>query len=398
VVDPELPVFATNRSTFDFNGIGTWAGKDTHFAQLKYNGDHTATLKEGVEMYGCSIHPCFEDIYASILAKDKDGNTLFTKEFKGTDYVQAKEENFSLPEGATLTLYHAEGTSGRYETSNAKELKQHPGTIYHYVVHDNKLIQTDASAQRNSIRLNLKENGSYVYVENGYLTANNANVKPCIDVTKNGQKVTLDSNNNFTELKVGDTFTIQPISSTWKDEPVTSRQSLGTFDGSNKYTFKVNDDGFISLVATEEASACDNIYRISSVCDQTKCLDNNANNKDLFVWSKVEQAENHYFNFHFIKDDIVKISSKDNTRWLTTNGQIGSTITQTNNEQEASYWKIKQLGNNKVALHYMGNKKVGIDDSNLSLNICGGNVTDGTKVILYPSSYDNYMNQQFILN
>ncbi|EME3582151.1 hypothetical protein QL848_002430 [Enterococcus faecium] len=54
-------------------------------------------------------------------------------------------------------------------------------------------------------------------------------------------------------------------------------------------------------------------YRISPVCDQTKCLDNNANNEELFVWSKVEKAENHYFTFHFIKEDIVKISSKDNS-------------------------------------------------------------------------------------
>lgn len=141
VVDPELPVFATNRSTFDFKGIETYAGKDTHFAHLKYNGDHTATLKEGVEMYNCLIHSYFKGIYASILAKDKNGNTLFTKEFKGTDYVQAKEENFSLPEGSTLTLYHAEGTSGRYETSNDKELKQEPGNTYHYMVKNNKLVQ-----------------------------------------------------------------------------------------------------------------------------------------------------------------------------------------------------------------------------------------------------------------
>ncbi len=98
-----------------------------------------------------------------------------------------------------------------------------------------------------------------------------------------------------------------------------------------------------------------------------------------------------------IAEEIVKISSKDNSRWLTTNGRIESTITQTNNEQEASYWKIKQLGNNKVALHYMGNKEAEIKDSNLSLNICGGYDTEGTKAILYPSSYDSDTNQQFIL-
>lgn len=161
VVDPELPVFATNRSTFDFDGVGTWAGKDTHFAQLKYNGDHTATLKEGVEMYGCPIHPYFEGIYASILAKDKDGNTLFTKEFKGTDYVQAKEENFSLPEGATLTLYHAEGTSGRYETSNDKELKQNAvGNTYYYVVKNGILSQ-----QVNKQEFNFLGLGDYKFAQ-----------------------------------------------------------------------------------------------------------------------------------------------------------------------------------------------------------------------------------------
>lgn len=161
IPEPNLPVFATNRSTFDFKGIGTWAGKDTHFAQLKYNGDHTATLKEGVEMYGCHIHPYFEGIYASILAKDKDGNTLFTKEFKGTDYVQAKEENFSLPEGATLTLYHAEGTSGRYETSNDKELKQNAvGNTYYYVVKNGILSQ-----QVNKQEFNFLGLGDYKFAQ-----------------------------------------------------------------------------------------------------------------------------------------------------------------------------------------------------------------------------------------
>ncbi|EGP5179456.1 hypothetical protein EJX00_13065, partial [Enterococcus faecium] len=110
--------------TIDFHGVGTWAGKDTHFAQLKYNGDHTATLQSGIEMYGCQVHPSFEGVYASILAKDKDGNPLFTKEFKGTDWVQTKEENFNLPENATLTIYHAEGNSGRLASNDDQSLKQ----------------------------------------------------------------------------------------------------------------------------------------------------------------------------------------------------------------------------------------------------------------------------------
>lgn len=81
-------------------------------------------------------------MYTSILAKDKDGGILFKKEFKGTDRVQAKEENFSLPEGATLTIYHAEGASARYKTSNDKELKQNAvGNTYYYVVKNGLITQ-----------------------------------------------------------------------------------------------------------------------------------------------------------------------------------------------------------------------------------------------------------------
>ncbi|WP_146192179.1 hypothetical protein [Enterococcus faecalis] len=74
-----LNIVSDQQATFDFNGIGTWSGKDTHFAQLKYNGDHTATLKEGIEMYGGQVHPYFKDVYALILAKDQNGNLLLTK-------------------------------------------------------------------------------------------------------------------------------------------------------------------------------------------------------------------------------------------------------------------------------------------------------------------------------
>ncbi|MBL3708789.1 hypothetical protein GHK79_13500 [Enterococcus faecium] len=148
VSNPELPVFAKyNKETFDFYGNKTKpAHKETHFAQLKYNGDHTATLKGGLSMYGCPIHPAFKGIYASILAKDKDGNTLFMKEYKGINYVGANEENFSLPEGATLTLYHAEGPWHRFATSNNEELKTKLGKggyTYTYKMQNNQLVLMD---------------------------------------------------------------------------------------------------------------------------------------------------------------------------------------------------------------------------------------------------------------
>lgn len=134
--------------TIDLFGIGTSAGKDTHFAQLQYDSSEgIATLHEGVNMYGCHIHPYFKKTYASVTAKDKEGNLLFSKDFKGTDYVQTRDEQFTLPEGATLDIYHAEGASRRYTTNDNKTLKQQAGTLYHYTVKDGKLSQHNTKLQ-----------------------------------------------------------------------------------------------------------------------------------------------------------------------------------------------------------------------------------------------------------
>lgn len=151
IADSNLPVFAVNRNrrgetkaSFDFYGIGTWAKHDTHFAQVKYNGDYTVSVKEGIEMYGSQIHPYFKDAYACILATDKNNNLLFRKIFKGIDYAQIKNETFSLPEGALLSLYHAEGASERFTTSNNAELKskfrKKDSTMYVYRVQNNSLV------------------------------------------------------------------------------------------------------------------------------------------------------------------------------------------------------------------------------------------------------------------
>lgn len=226
VVEPDLPVFATNRFKFGFYGIGTSSGQDTHIAQLRYNNNQTVTI----QTYSCTPHPYFKNIYASIRAVDASGGSIFTKDFRGTDQVKSKVETFSLPEGSYLMIYHAEGASDSFTSSYNQDLKQPPGTTYYYVVHNNKLVQTDKiPVQTNSIRLNLIGTGSYLFVENGNLYGNNFAVGNSMTITKNGKTVSQDSNGKFTELKAGDTF-----------------------DSSAKYTFKVNNDGFISHVSTRD--------------------------------------------------------------------------------------------------------------------------------------------------
>ncbi|EHK9937690.1 hypothetical protein FH950_002606, partial [Enterococcus faecium] len=139
IPDPNLPIFAKSRTMFDFYGIGDSSGQDTHVAQLRYNTDHTATM----QTYSCTPHPYFKDAYVSVKVADAAGNSIFTKEIKGADWLQTQKQSFNLSEGSNLTIYHAEGTSSRFITSNNQTLKQHPGTIYRYVVHNNKLLQTD---------------------------------------------------------------------------------------------------------------------------------------------------------------------------------------------------------------------------------------------------------------
>ncbi|MGV8999987.1 putative mucin/carbohydrate-binding domain-containing protein [Lactococcus lactis] len=255
IVEPDLPLFVRSRFMFNFYGIGTSSGQDTHIAQLRYNNNQTVTI----QTYSCKPHPYFKNIYVSIRAVDASGDSIFTKDFRGTDQVKSEVETFNFPEGSYLMIYHAEGNSKCFTSSYDQELKQHPGTTYYYVVHNNKLIQTDKiPVQKNSIRLNLKGTDSYLYVENRNLYGNNFAVGNSMTITKNGKTVSQASDNKFTdtELKAGDTFTIQPINnSTWQDIPVTNRSSLGTFDSSAKYTFKVNNDGSISHVATEKNPA-----------------------------------------------------------------------------------------------------------------------------------------------
>lgn len=177
------------------------------------------------------------------------------------------------------------------------------------------------------------------------------------------------------KLEIGDTIEI------------TAKQNWRNYSDSTPLKVNLTDKQTKRLVVTEtgalEVKEMVTTCHIVPVSAPTKCLDNNPNNTNLFLWSKVNQAANHWFTFHTVKEDIVKISSKDNSRWLTTKGVQGNTITQTRNEQEASYWQMKHLDNNKIVLHYMGNKEAEIKDTNLSLNICGGKSTDGTLAIRY---------------
>lgn len=129
------------KSSFTFYGNKDSFGNNKNFVKLNYSDDHTITLIEGLHSYCTLVNSSFKDTYASILAKDKDGNVLFNKTYKGTDNISPKEEIYNLPEGATLDLYHAEGTTERFTTNDNQNLKQDPGTTYHYVVKNGQLVQ-----------------------------------------------------------------------------------------------------------------------------------------------------------------------------------------------------------------------------------------------------------------
>lgn len=141
------------------------------------------------------------------------------------------------------------------------------------------------------------------------------------------------------------------------------------------------------------------VVHISSVLDKNKCLDSNPAYPNLFVWNKVENADNHKYVFHKINDEkkIFTISSEDNKRWLVADGNCGSSVTQTQTKSDASFWKIEKLNNGSIMIRYAGNNKLGIQETNLAINLEGYSTANGTRVILwwYGQSYEN---EQFILN
>ena len=100
-------------------------------------------LKGDLNDDGVQVHPYFSDVYSTIVAKDKNGNELFNKEYKGKDWVSKYKDTFSLPEGAQLIISHAEGTTGRFATSNNKVLKQFVSKKYFYILKDNKLLENE---------------------------------------------------------------------------------------------------------------------------------------------------------------------------------------------------------------------------------------------------------------
>lgn len=132
--------------TFDFYGNSTWAGKDEHFAKLEYTGKDQAVLY-GLSDYGCHIHSYFKGTYASIKVTDAKGQELFSKKYKGTDWSHKDKTEITMPEGATVAIYHAEPS--RLQTSSDDSLKKNAvKNTYFYVVKDHKLVSQKLQKQQ----------------------------------------------------------------------------------------------------------------------------------------------------------------------------------------------------------------------------------------------------------
>ncbi|MCH1976512.1 toxin Cry1Ac domain D-VI-related protein [Enterococcus hirae] len=119
--------------SFDFYGLG-----ENHYANLEVTNGKA--VYHQMKNY---IHPYFVNkVYSSISVKDGSGKSIFEKKIIGDKAPTTGDSAFDLPEGATVSIYHAEGNSGRYTTSNDQELKQKTvGNTFNYVVKDGVLVQ-----------------------------------------------------------------------------------------------------------------------------------------------------------------------------------------------------------------------------------------------------------------
>ncbi|NFD30035.1 enhancing factor [Clostridium botulinum] len=118
---------------FTFKGLGDWV-----FAEL--NLDLTSKqikidIKEGAP------HVYFNDSYASILIRDTEGNTVYTKDFIGDKENETLIKNINIKPGYYITIKHQESDNRLLITNTENELELEKSNSITYKITDNGLVK-----------------------------------------------------------------------------------------------------------------------------------------------------------------------------------------------------------------------------------------------------------------
>ncbi|SFB16648.1 putative mucin/carbohydrate-binding domain-containing protein [Clostridium frigidicarnis] len=120
---------------FDFKGYS-----DKQFAKLDLN---LANLTSKLVVENIMPHYYFSDSYASILIQDKNGETVFAKDFIGNEINNASTENIPLQEDYYLTVKHREYSNRLFITNEDKNLQLTKDTTNSYQIGKNQLKSVD---------------------------------------------------------------------------------------------------------------------------------------------------------------------------------------------------------------------------------------------------------------
>lgn len=126
------PYLGKNFNT-TFKGLGDWA-----FAEL--NLDLTSKQAK-IDIKKGAPHVYFSDTYASILIRDTEGNTIYTKDFIGDKENQALIKNIDIKSGYYITINHQESDNRLLITNTENELELEKGNSITYKITDNGLVK-----------------------------------------------------------------------------------------------------------------------------------------------------------------------------------------------------------------------------------------------------------------
>ncbi|APQ97147.1 putative mucin/carbohydrate-binding domain-containing protein [Clostridium botulinum] len=131
-INKESPYLGKNFN-FTFKGLGDWV-----FAEL--NLDLTSKQAK-IDIKKGEPHVYFSDTYASILIRDNEGNTVYTKDFIGDKENQALIKNIDIKPGYYITIKHQESDNRLLITNTENELELEKGNSITYKITDDGLVK-----------------------------------------------------------------------------------------------------------------------------------------------------------------------------------------------------------------------------------------------------------------
>ncbi|MET7040312.1 putative mucin/carbohydrate-binding domain-containing protein [Clostridium botulinum] len=117
-----------------FKGLGDWV-----FAEL--NLDLTSKQAK-IDIKKGAPHVYFNDSYASILIRDTEGNTVYTKDFIGDKENEALVKNIDIKPGYYITIKHQESDNRLLITNTENELELEKGNSITYKITDDGLLKS----------------------------------------------------------------------------------------------------------------------------------------------------------------------------------------------------------------------------------------------------------------